>query len=291
MTLRPWSGADDRHVKTSRLPRRARLDRHDELTVTGTVLLTFSVIDHQEFTYKPGQFVAIDMDHPDLGYRRSPYCLYGASTSRRAFELLVRVVPEGPVSLVLAGLEEGDVIGFRGPTGHSMLPKELDSQLVMIATGVGLGPCRCLLRILADTEPWRRVTLYWGLRLEDDVCLLDELMLLERSLDQFDWHITLSSPNREWPPLRGRVTETVPPLLETVGDKHFYLVGNGAMIAEMSQALREIGVPGYRIYEESFFNHRHRPTDGEVRSIVERFVATDLMTPITHLGSMYEQRR
>lgn len=286
MTLRPWAVSGGRHDKTARLQRRARLDSHRELTTTGTVLLTFSVLDNQPFSFKPGQFVAIDFDHPDLGYRRSPYCLYGASSDQSRFELLVRVVPQGPVSIFLTTLEVGDVVSFRGPSGHSMVPREPDTHLILIATGVGLGPCRCFLHHLSNTEPSRRVTLYWGLRLEEDVCLLDELLMLERRLDNLDWHISLSAPSRDWPPLQGRVTETVPPLLETVADKHFYLVSNGAMISEMSAALREIGVPGDRIYEESFFNHRHRPSEDDVRSIVDRFAADDLMTSLTHIETM-----
>lgn len=306
MTTRPWpegrSPAPGRlervgfrslgwHLRTSRLGRRARLIRRSELTTTGTILLTFAVVDNHQYSFNPGQFVAIDLDHATLGYRRSPYCLYGASEEDRTFELLVRVVPQGPVSLFLGSLEVGDVIGFRGPSGHSMIPRERESHLILIATGVGLGPCRCLLRHLARTERDRRVSLFWGLRLEDDVCLLDELLSLERKLDLFDWHISLSAPHSEWPPLQGRVTETVPSLLETLGDKHFYLVSNGAMIAEMSAALRDVGVGSDRIYEESFFNHRHRPTRGEVQAIVGRFMASDLMTPLTHIESAYRSDR
>lgn len=304
MTSRPWSESNrsrlrlperisgaaigrDPHVKTSRLQRRAQLVRRGELTPTGTILLGFAVVDHEPFRFLPGQFVAVDMDHPELGYRRSPYCLYGASEEDRMFDLLVRVVPDGPVSIFLGDLEIGDVIGFRGPSGHSMVPREPDTHLILIATGVGMGPCRCLLRHLAGSEPDRRATLYWGLREKDDVCLLDELLALERALPNFDWHVSMSCSDSDWPPLKGRVTETVPPLLETLADKHFYLTSNGAMISEMSAALRDVGVPSSRIYEESFFNHKHRPSAEEVEVIAARFVASDLMTPLTHIESAF----
>lgn len=279
------------HVKTSRLERRAQLVRRSELTSTGTILLRFAIVDNEPFRFLPGQFVAIDMDHPELGYRRSPYCLYGASEQDRVFDLLVRVVAEGPVSIFLGELEIDDLIGFRGPTGHSMLPGEPDTHLVLIATGVGLGPCRCLLRHLVRNEPDRRATLYWGLREDDDVCLLDELLSLERDLPSFDWHVSMSRSDSDWPPFKGRVTETVPPLLDTLGDKHFYLTSNGAMISEMSAALRDVGVPASRIYEESFFNHKYRPPAEDVAAIVARFVATDLMTPLTHIESAFGKDR
>ena len=216
-----WGARRDRQIKTARLPRRAPLIRRGDLTETGTILLTFAVTDDEQFGFAPGQFVAIDQEHPTLGYRRSPYCLYGASVVDRTFELLVRIVPQGPVSIFLGQLEIGDLVSFRGPSGHSMIPKEPETHLVLIATGVGLGPCRLLLRYLKQEEPTRKVTLYWGLRLESDICLLDELIALERAMTDFDWNITLSAGTEEWPPLKGRVTETVPPILDTLADKHF----------------------------------------------------------------------
>lgn len=279
-----WS---DRHARSSRLQRRARLARFGILTNTGTILLKFDVIDDQPFRFVPGQFVAVDFIHPSLGYLRSPYCLYNASESERTFELLVRVVPQGPVSVFLGNLEIGDVIGFRGPTGHSMLPKESGTHLVLVATGVGLGPCHCLLRHFVSADPSRRISLFWGLRLEDDVCLLDELIDLERKLPNFDWNISLSAPSGEWPPMQGRVTETVPPIFETLADKHFYLTSNGTMVSELSAALQEVGVVRDRIYEESFFEHRHRPSTEIVDSIARRFRAEDLRSPLLFFESMY----
>ena len=263
--------APSRHRRTARLPRRAQVRNVSRLTDTGTVLLSFLVTDDQPFQFAPGQFVAIDFVHPRLGYRRSPYCLFGASSEERTFQLLVRVVPDGPVSLFLGSLDVGDVVSFRGPSGHSMIPREEETHLVLMATGVGLGPCRLLLRHLASVDPRRRVALYWGLRQEADVCLLDELLALEREMPAFSWEITMTEPEGEWPPLRGRLTETVPPRIGPLDNKHFYLVSNGAMIAEMGAALREVGVPGWRIYEESFFNHRHKPDRDEVMRIARLF--------------------
>ncbi len=277
--------------KSARLPRRALVRSSLPLTETGTILVTFEVLDGEPFRFNPGQFVAIDYEDPQLGYRRSPYCLYAASEAERTFTLLVRVVPQGPVSVFLGDLIPGDVVSFRGPSGHSMIPRENGTHLVLLATGVGLGPCRCFLRWLAENDRERRVTLYWGLRLEEDICLLDELIFLSRELPHFDWYITLSQPPPTWPGLRGRVTAAVPPLLATLADKHFYLTCNGAMVAEMSAALREVGVPTSRIYEESFFDHRHRPAPDAVQQIVRRFVATDLMSPLIHLETALRKLR
>ena len=173
---------------TARLPRRAVVRDRLQLTSTGTFLVDFEVLDRDPFDFVPGQFVAIDLEDPHLGYRRSPYCLYGASERNRTFTLLVRRVPDGPVSLFLTDLVVGDIVSFRGPTGHSMVPTD-DSHLVLVATGVGVGPCLLLLRHLATHDRRRRVSLHWGLRHEEDICLTSELDLLSEDLPGLEWQI------------------------------------------------------------------------------------------------------
>lgn len=272
-----------RRDRTARLPRSARLISSERLTSTGTVRLGFDIVDDEPFDFVPGQFVAIDMRHSAHGYRSSPYCLMDASEQARRFVLLVRRVAEGPVSIFLSDLDIGDVISFRGPSGHSMVPTEEDTDLVLIATGVGVSPCYCLLRRLEATGTHRKMQLYWGLRLASDICITSELDALVAANPSWGYSISLSNPTDGWSGLRGRVTESVPPLLQTLSDKHFYLISNGAMVAEMSRALQNLGVSRHRIYEESFFNHRHRPDTETVDRIEERFVAADIERPLERL--------
>jgi ferredoxin-NADP reductase len=163
-----------------------------------------------------------------------------------------------------------------------MIPRPVDTELILLATGVGLGPCHSLIRHLTPTH--RRMTLYWGLRLESDICLTNELDELREANPEFRYGITLSRPSAEWSGLRGRITESLPPLLTTLGDKSFYLTSNGAMIAEMKAALEEKGVMASHIYVESFFDHRHRPSSEAVNAIRGRFVATDLAPMFTTLN-------
>ncbi len=256
----------------------------ETLTTTGTVRLAFEVVDDEPFDFVPGQFVAIDMTDAAHGYRRSPYCLMDGSETERRFELLVRRVHAGPVSVFLSELRVDDLVGFRGPSGHSMLLGEDHLDLVMIATGVGVSPCYCLLRHLDLLGTNRAVRLFWGLRLESDICLVPELERVAATNPEFGYAISLSRPSDEWRGLRGRVTESVPSLLERLADTCFFLVGNGAMVAEMSQALLNLGVRRERIYEESFFDHRFRPSAETVARIEARFVAHDIERPIDRLA-------
>lgn len=276
-------GARERRLdRSDRYDRSARLTGYEPLTSTGTVRLSFEVTDSHPFGFRPGYFVGIRTEIPELGMRRSPYCIISPPDGSRTFQLLVRLVPEGPVSLYLAAMSVGDEISFRGPSGRSMIPKEDDRELVMLATGVGIGPLLGLSKHLLSGGFDRPIRLYWGLRLRDDVCLLDDLDDLVTRYPGFTYRISLSQPPVRWTGLRGRLTESVPPLLPTLGDKHFYLVGNGAMIEEMDGALSDLGVDEQLIHKETYFNVKYRPDPRALAEIRARFVAADLFTPHAH---------
>ncbi|HEX2274323.1 MAG TPA: FAD-binding oxidoreductase [Acidimicrobiales bacterium] len=259
--------------------RRAEVTKYEDLTPTQTVRISFRVVDNGAFSFVPGQFIGIQADVPGYGWRRTPYCIVSPPNGERTFQLLIRLVPQGPLSYYLGRLRPGDVIAFRGPLGRCMVPKTSDEELILLATGVGIGPFLSLAYVLRDQGYEKPVRLYWGLRLAEDICLLDQLEELEATFPRFSYDITLSQPPPGWTGLRGRITETVPPLLPTLGGKRYYLVGNGAMIEEMTLALSDLGVDRTSIYQEPFFNARHKPDPQSLTETRGRFVAHDLFSP------------
>jgi NAD(P)H-flavin reductase len=276
-------GAPERVLqRTDRYDRRARVTGYQILTRTGTVLIDFEVIDDQPFAFTPGYFVGIRATVPEVGPCKSPYCIVSPPNENRTFQLLVRLVPEGPLSYYLGALDIGDVINFRGPAGRSMVPREDDTELVLVATGVGVGPLVALVEYLAEHGFTRPIRLYWGLRLVEDICLLERLDRVVDLYPDFGYQISLSEPPRDWLGLRGRVTESVPPLLDTLGGKHFYLIGNGHMTEELSFVLSDLGVDERLIYQEVYFNSRYRPDPCFLADLRARFVACDLFSPFSH---------
>ncbi len=269
---------DDRWFGTSRFKRLARVTGVEQLTPTRTYRIGFEVADGEPFEFLPGQFVGIEAQFEGRGFRRSPYCILSDPSAAPRFDLLVRAVPEGPLSLYLAALHEGDQVVFRGPTGRSMVPRFDDRELVFLATGTGIAPLLSLARHLLAAEYPHPISLWWGLRQPEDICLTDDLDALAAAYDGFRYGITLSQPPAGWTGLSGRLGESVPPLLATLGGKRFYLVGNGAMLEEMAMALSDLGVVQQFIYKEPYFDPIHEPDRDVVAAIRERFVATDLFS-------------
>lgn len=278
-TVEPGPSGDRIWESVSRFNRRAEVVAVDRLTVTGTVRIRGRVVDDLPFDYRPGQFIAVQEDVRGVGLQHSPYCMFLPATPERTFEMLIRVFPEGPLAHYLASLPPGSPLHFRGPSGRSMIPKDPDAELVMLATGVGISPLHSLLVHLLQTGDRRRIRLYWGLRLPEDICLTDDLDRLAAALPDFRYEISLSQPPAGWTGLRGRITESVPPLLETLGGKRYYLCGNGAMAEEMEIALSDMGVDRSLLHQERFFNVRYKADQATIDAIVGRFVAHDLFSP------------
>lgn len=276
------NGIDRKWSATSRYDRRARVTDVHVLTTTGTVRLAFEVADDRPFSFLPGNFVGIECLMEGLGYRRSPYCIVSVPSDDRRFELIVRVVPDGPVSQYLASVKPGDEVAWRGPKGRTMIPADRERDLVLVATGVGVGPFVGLASHLLQEGFEPRIDLFWGLRLREDICLLDELDALTAEHPNFTYRITLSQPPADWAGLRGRVTESVPPLIPRLGNTQFYLCGNGAMIQELSAALSDLGVSHRSIYEEAYFDAHWAPDPATVADIRDRFVANDLFSAYAH---------
>jgi CDP-4-dehydro-6-deoxyglucose reductase/ferredoxin-NAD(P)+ reductase (naphthalene dioxygenase ferredoxin-specific) len=270
--------AEGRWFESARYRRRARVTSVAALTSTGTVKVGFEVVDGAPFHFDPGQFVGIEAHFEGLGYRRSPYCILSAPTNEPVFELLIRVVPQGPLSQRLASLRPGDEVAFRGPTGRSMVPPDDDRALELFATGTGVAPFCSLARHLLAGGYAQPIRLWWGLRLAEDICLTDELDALASAHRNFSYHITLSQPGAAWTGLRGRIGDSVPPQLATLGGRRYYLAGNGAMLEEMALALSDIGVDHRYIYKEPFFNGTHEADPQVIAEIRERFVADDLFS-------------
>lgn len=272
--------------RKSRYDRRAEVVSATTVAPTGTVRLRFRVVDGGPFEHLPGQFVGVEYHVDGVGYARSPYCIFSPPRDDGTFELIVRVVADGPVSRYLASMQPGELLAFRGPTGRSMVPRDEERDLVLLATGVGVGPFHALVSYLADAGFGRRVTLYWGLRLENDICLTDDLDEVARRFPNFSYHVSLSQPSPGWRGLRGRLTASVPPLLPALGGNRFYLCGNGAMTEDMATALSDMGAAEEFIYQEHYFNQKHVPDPSTLAAIRSRFVARDLFSPVAHQEGM-----
>ena len=219
----------------------------------GCRLLELVLPDALPFPFEPGHVLVLR----HAGHRH-PYTVSRADASGRKLGLVFRVIPGGRLTPLLEAVPPGARLELSGlhhePVRGLVAPGA--EAFVGLATGSGIGPLWGFAEQALASGFQRPITLFAGFREEEDICLAQELNALQARHPGFRWHPTLTRPRAAWTGLVGRVGESAPPMLPDPGARHFHLVGNGAMVAELKAALALAGVPGERVSTETFFNHK-----------------------------------
>ncbi|KAK4247920.1 hypothetical protein C7999DRAFT_40791 [Corynascus novoguineensis] len=125
-------------------------------------------------------------------------------------ELMVKLYPGGKQSTHLHSLEPGDTLTFAPIKELAWTPNK-HPHVALIAGGAGITPMYQLARgILNNPADQTRVTLVWGVNMDEDIFLRDEFAALERSHPgQFKAVYVVAAPAAESPHQKGFVTKQV----------------------------------------------------------------------------------
>jgi NAD(P)H-flavin reductase/hemoglobin-like flavoprotein len=212
--------------------------------------------------YLPGQSISLESELRSRLWRY--YSPANAPREDGLLELHVKARDGGPVSSALVRqLGEGDVLRLGPPMGNLVLDTSSDRDLLLVAGGMGLAPLKALVDQVARKGPARRVDLFVGVRIEDQ--------LYDRAdLDRL-------AQENPWLTLRYAVSDDKESSLEhgDVGDvvarhgpwqsRDVYVAGPPAMVDDTAARLLSTGVPQARLRTEVFAPSRPGPTvDGEV---------------------------
>ena len=214
--------------------------------------IDIALIDPPRIDFVAGQFVSFEIDRPGFPTPATrPYSIASPPHHADRIELVLNRVPGGPGSTYLFGLREGSLTTFKGPVGTFTL-HENTRDVLFVATGTGIAPIRSMLWSLAGRASTRRITLFWGLRSERDLYYVDELAVLRRQLPNLSATITLSQPTGGWDGSVGRVSPLVTDAVTTVSNLEVYLCGNGGMIRDVRNIMRQKGL--CPIYTEQYYS-------------------------------------
>ena len=76
----------------------------------------------------------------------------------------------GPFSQYVFGtLKEKDILRFEGPLGTFFLREDSDKPLIFLASGTGFAPIKAMLEHAIHKGIKRKITVYWGCRVRDDL--------------------------------------------------------------------------------------------------------------------------
>jgi ferredoxin-NADP reductase len=208
------------------------------------------------FSYKPGQFVTLELPVDGRTLRRS-YTISSSPSRPYTLSITVKRVPKGWVS---NWLHDTMVPGFEldliGPHGHFTCVDRPAAKLLFLAGGSGITPAMSMLRWLADTGCAADIVLINNVRTPDDVIFGQELQhLSSRFGAAFRLAIVPArvSPGQSWNGPTGHFSEALLRLLAPdVLEREIFVCGPGGYMAMIKTLLQARGFPMARYHEESF---------------------------------------
>ena len=211
-----------------------------------TFRLTFT--DKEEagkFNFKTGQFG----EYSVFGEGESTFCIASAPTRKDYIECTFRST--GRVTKALANMDQGDVIGFRGPYGNIFPIDEWKGKnLLFIAGGIALPPMRSVIWNCLDLrDDYKDITIIYGARSVNDLVYKHELKQWDET--PMVRVITTVDPGGETPDWKGEVgfvptilSKAAPPAKDTIA----IVCGPPVMIKFTFPVLEKLGFKDEDIY-------------------------------------------
>ena len=215
----------------------------------------FALVQPPRVAFQAGQFLTLPVGRDGEGQAiRRSYSIASRSDQGEEVRFIVRVITGGIASDYLVQLPLGAEVEMTGPHGFFVLAPHHAGDVVFGATGTGIAPVLpMLVELAARNETGRRIV-HWGVRHESDLFLTSELQAACDAAGA-TLYTYLSRPPDSWQGLTGRITDPLLAQFPSLVQPSFYLVGNGAMIADVKRALVAAGVDRRKqIRTEAFFD-------------------------------------
>lgn len=195
-----------------------------------------------DFTFKPGQFVMLDLPIESKITNRS-YSIASAPVNEPVFELIIVLNPDGKgTPHMWDNYRIGTEVPVAGPLGKFVLPEQVDSDLCFIATGTGIAPLRSMMHyLIAGAVAHKNLYIVFGNRTQQDILYREEFTTLAASHPFISFIPVLSRADESWTGRRGYVHAIYEELFADKRPCIFFLCGWKNMIMEARERLAAMG--------------------------------------------------
>lgn len=195
----------------------------------------------EKFDFKPGQFIELSV----FGYGEAPFSISSPPHIKGRFEVTIRKT--GVVTSALFSLEEGSVVGIRGPFGRGWPLEEIKGKnLIIIGGGIGIAPLKPVIEcIIKDRNKYGNVILLYGARTPKDIVYKEELSLWSNYIDV---HLTVDKPGPEWRGKVGVVTTLFDYIKVDPENTYAFQCGPPIMMHFVTKKLLELGIASDKIF-------------------------------------------
>jgi len=252
-----------------------------EIVGEGSVMLHIDTGDII-IDYQPGHVLALEIQGENNaedtltndGWMRGPYTVSRATDN--SFDVLIKVV--GDKSKRFASAEPGTCVKFGGKFKVPIvegIQKDTVKRVVLISTGVGVGPCVGAIEQALEDSSFPPIELYASYRKSEEIAYgihLDHLQ--EQYSERFAWKAIVSSEGGRLSASEENLQAIASPEGYEIHDTHYHLIGNAQMVKEFKAGLGKAGVPDEKVTVEMYFNHKAPVNDDVVDRIADAISAS-----------------
>lgn len=211
------------------------------------------------------------LDNAEVGTR---ILSLASSPDKNYFEFAVKL-SGSDFKKKFENLKAGDVVTLK--EHEHRMAFDVNSPMVMIATGVGITPFRSMMEYARDTQLKTPMWLLYGNRSE--IPFVNEINDHSQFVPKLSVQHTLSKPSPEWTGSTGRIDKemlsaTIP---SVPSNAKFYIVGSPEMIKDTRQNLLDLGISDSQIVIEVFFATEISKNSSQAQEKKEKTLKEDEM--------------
>jgi sulfhydrogenase subunit gamma (sulfur reductase) len=200
--------------------------------------------DEEKFQYLPGPFAEISIP----GKGEAPFGIASSPTEKGMLKFSINRT--GLFTEAIHSLEEGDIIGVRGPLGNNYpIDKFENKNVVIVSGGFAFTTLRSLTKYMIHEDNRSRfnnITVIYGARNPGLLLYKDELKEWEKR-DDIDLNVTVDAQAPGWDGRVGFVPTVTKEVAPSSEDSYVIVCGPPIMIKFTIPVLEELGFPPERI--------------------------------------------
>ena len=202
---------------------------------------TFFVKPDSPFSYICGQFAELTV--PGVG--EAPFAMSNPAHEPEVLQFTIQNA--GYLTNMLHKMNEGDIVGVRGPYGNGFdLQEFYGKEVLLLIGGVGFPPARSLLySLLNEKKKFAGITMYYGARTPEDIVYKYQI---EQFKKEVEFQISVDQADSSWKGVRGVVTVLLEDLKIDLENAACVVIGPPIMMKFGTLKLLEFGFVPEDIY-------------------------------------------
>ncbi len=235
-------------MKNPYFPLQARIDKvimeTEDRNIKSFELSFLNKKDEEEFKYAPGPFAELSIP----GKGEAPFGIASSPTEKGMLKFSINRT--GLFTEAIHSLEEGEIIGVRGPLGNSYpIDKFENSNVVIVSGGFAFTTLRSLTKYMIHEDnraKFKNITVVYGARSPGLLLYKDELAEWEKR-DDLDLNVTVDAGDDDWKGKVGFVPAITKEVAPSAENAYVIVCGPPIMIKFTIPVLEELGFPPERI--------------------------------------------